>query len=251
MRYLLASDYDGTLYYNKEITERTREALSEWKRQGHIFCLCSGRGPKAALEEMKKGGIHPDLLITGNGSSAIDMDGNLRFYHPFPAARIKEMLDRAHEMGCSGFHIHDTDGELRLFDALRPERTNFSREEAERVTACSQFGAHFRAHPEIAAVYTEWVNTNLPDVTAHYNGANIDCTVRGVDKATGVAEAAKLFGIDLENCYTVGDNMNDLAMLLPYHGAVMATGNPETIKRVGRSTPSVADFICEILESQK
>jgi len=121
-------------------------------------------------------------------------------------------------------------------------------EEAEKITDLTQFGAAFKGRVEVAAEFTRWVNETFSTITAHPNGAYIDCTVRGVDKATGVAEAAKLFGIKLNACYTVGDQKNDLAMLLPYHGAVIETGNPETIEKVGKSTPSVAAFIQEILK---
>ena len=248
MKYLLASDFDGTLLRQKQVSEEDRAAIAAWQKAGHIFCLCSGRAPQAATEEMRKWGLHPDLLITGNGSSAIDMDGRFRFRHLFPEYRIIPMLDRACELNCTGFHLHGKNGELLIWDSTHPTRTNITREQAEQYSGASQFGAIFKGSVDVATLYTEWVNTTLDDVTAHANGAHIDCTVRGVDKATGVAEAAKLFGIDLKNCHTVGDNKNDLPMLLPYHGAAIETGNPETIEKVGKSTPSVAAFIQEILQ---
>ncbi len=248
MKYLLASDYDGTLKRQKQVSEEDRAAIAAWQKEGHIFCLCSGRAPGAAAAEMKEWGLCPDLLITGNGSSAIDMDGQFQFRHPFPTEQITPLLDWGFQHECTAFHFHGANGELLIWDSCTPERTNITREEALQITAPTQMGVVFKGRPEVAAAFADWVNSTTDNVTAHINGAYIDCTVRGVDKATGVAEAAKIFGVDLENCYTVGDNRNDLAMLLPYHGAAMATGNAETIEKVGKSTPSVAAFIQEILQ---
>lgn len=248
MKYLLASDFDGTLLRQKQVSEADRAAITEWQRQGHVFCLCSGRAPKAALEEMEKWGLCPDLLVTGNGSSAMDMDGKIRFQHLFPAEHLPQLLARAHKLECTGFHLHAKDGKLLIWTTLHPGRTNITREQAEAVTEFTQFGSNYKDRPEVAAAFAGWVNETFPDITAHINGTYIDCTARGVDKATGVAAAARIFGVELNNCYTVGDNGNDLAMLLPYHGAAIETGNPETIQKVGKSVASVAAFIKEILQ---
>lgn len=247
MKYLLASDFDGTLLRQKQVSEKDRLAISEWQARGHIFCLCSGRAPKAALEEMKKWALSPDLIITSNGASAIDMEGNIRFRHPFPMEHLPLLLRRAHELDCTGFHLHDREGTLLIRTALQPERNNITREEALSISYATQFGSNYKGRKELAAEFAGWVNETFPNITAHINGCYIDCTLRGIDKATGVAEAAKLFGVALQNCYTVGDQGNDLAMLLPYRGAVVETGNPETIQKVGKSTPSVAAYIKEIL----
>lgn len=248
MKYLLASDFDGTLLRQKQVSDEDRAAIAAWQEAGHIFCLCSGRAPDAALTEMQKWGLSPDLMITGNGSSAINQDGTFAFRHPFPAEHLPALLQRAHELDCTIFHLHDQTGRLLIHDLQNTARTNVTREEAEKITDLTQFGAAFKGRVEVAAEFTRWVNETFSTITAHPNGAYIDCTVRGVDKATGVAEAAKLFGIELSDCYTVGDQKNDLAMLLPYHGAVIETGNPETIERVGKSTPSVAAYINEIMQ---
>ncbi len=248
MKYLLASDFDGTLKRQKRVSQEDIDAIAAWQKAGHIFCLCSGRSPKAAMEEMQEWGLRPDLLITGNGSSAMDMDGKFYFQHLFPAEHLHRLLEKAHELDCSGFHLHAKDGTLLIWTVLQPDRINITREQAETVTEFTQFGSNYKGRAEIAAAFAGWVNETFPNITAHINGTYIDCTVRGVDKATGVKEAAKLFGIELKNCYTVGDNKNDLAMLLPYHGAAIETGNPETIEKVGKSTPSVAAFIQEILQ---
>lgn len=248
MKYLLASDFDGTLLRQKQVSDEDRAAIAAWQKAGHIFCLCSGRAPQAAAEEMQKWGLSPDLLITGNGSSALKKDGTFAFRHPFPAEHLPALLQHAHELECTIFHLHDQKGRLLIHDIQNIARTNITREEAEKITDLTQFGAAFKGRVDVAAEFAAWVEENTDDVTAHINGAYIDCTVRGVSKETGVADAAKIFGIDLENCYTVGDNKNDLSMLLPYHGAAIETGNPETIEKVGKSTPSVAAFIQEILK---
>ena len=40
---LLATDYDGTLKYAKQIMPEDLQAIQDWKNAGNLFVLCTGR----------------------------------------------------------------------------------------------------------------------------------------------------------------------------------------------------------------
>lgn len=248
MRYLLASDLDGTIYRNRKTRPEDLEMILEWQRQGHIFCLCSGRSPFSATNEMQKCGLTPDLLITVNGAAGVDMGGNYYFKHFLPDNTICSIYELGKRFNCQTFAGVPATGVLRCYCTEEENRVVTSTEESIFTEKdLFQFQGIFKTHPEDAKLFSEAVNRELPQVTAHRNGAYIDCTLRGVDKASGVAEAAAHFGIDLDHCYTIGDNGNDLPMLVRFHGAVIEDGDPHTIATVGKTVEGVASFIKEIL----
>lgn len=248
MRYLLASDLDGTIYRNRKTLPEDMAAIAEWQRRGHIFCLCSGRAPQSGITEMKKCGLRPDLLITGNGAACVDMEGNFRFRQLLPEGAAQKIFDLAHEFHVTAVNGQTENGDLLQHSYIDPTRTNVTAEELLRIPRFLQFNAVFKYSPNHAAAFAQRVDAEIEGVTAQPNGVYIDCCASSVNKGTGVAAAAAYFGIPADCCYTIGDNSNDLPMLLSYHGAVISSGNPETVEKVGHAVPNIAAFIDEILK---
>ncbi len=247
MKYLLASDLDGTLFRKGSPLPEDVDAISRWQKQGNLFCLCSGRAPLPAIDAMNKYHLQPDLLICSNGASAVDMSGNIIFRHLFPNDLIPSAYEISANYHCTSVNMQTYEGELLRYCLADSTFTNTTLEDLLSRKDNLQFNFVFMGHPEDAIAFTNRINNTFPQITAHRNGVYIDCSVRGVDKSTGVAEAAAHFGIPLDCCYTVGDNQNDLPMLLRYHGAVIDTGDPYTIKKVGHTVPNIAAFTKEIL----
>ncbi|MBQ8894605.1 MAG: HAD-IIB family hydrolase [Clostridia bacterium] len=248
MRKLLASDLDGTIYRNRKTLPEDIEAITEWQRQGNIFCLCSGRAPLSGIQEMQKCGLHPDLLITGNGAAALDMEGKFLYRKLLPKGVHRRIFALAHEYRVTAVNGQSPEGELFQYSYIDPSRVNISIEDLLAMEEFLQFNAVFKESPEDARAFSDRVDREIDGAAAQRNGVYIDCSAEGVDKGAGVAAAAAHFDIPAEQCYTIGDNNNDLSMLLPYHGAVISDGNPETIEKVGHAVPNIAAFIEEILK---
>ncbi len=246
-KYLLASDYDGTLKQNGVVRPVDIEAIRTWQAAGHIFCLCTGRAPLAAIEIMEKDELTPDLLIVSNGAAIIRMDGQFLAKHPLSRKETAAINQIARECGNSAIACNAENGALLLYSYSDPARRTATVEQMLAEEHPLQYNAVFKDNPNAARRFTNRVNTEVPGATAHLNGVHIDCTARGVDKGQGVKEAAALLDIPLENCHTIGDNENDLPMLLPYHGTAIESGNPETIAKIGKTVPDLATLIKEIL----
>ncbi len=68
----------------------------------------------------------------------------------------------------------------------------------------------------------------LVDVTFSASGGLVECSVRGVTKAHGLAQAAAHLGVDADEVVAFGDMPNDLAMLRwAGHGVAMGNAHPE------------------------
>lgn len=246
-KYLLASDYDGTLKQNGIVSSEDLDAIHTWQAAGHVFCLCTGRALSAAIEMMEKDGLTPDLLIVSNGAALGRMNRQILTKYPLSRKETAAINKIARECGNTAVACNAADGSLMFHSYTNPERCTATVEQMLAEEQPLQYNAVFMGDPEAARRFTDRVNAEVSGATAHLNGVHIDCTVCGVDKGTGVQEAAALLGIPTENCYTIGDNENDLPMLLPFHGAAIESGNPDTVRKVGRCVPNIAAFIKEIL----
>lgn len=76
---ILASDYDGTLFYTVEGLRINVEAVKEFIKQGNIFILNTGRPYSSIKKEIDEHNIEYDYLSCTDGSLLLDKDGNVCF----------------------------------------------------------------------------------------------------------------------------------------------------------------------------
>ena len=79
-KYMLASDYDGTLCKNGVIAKEVIEAIDEFRLKGNIFGIVTGRDYVNGFEYFKKlGSFRFDFILANNGAAAYDADGSVYF----------------------------------------------------------------------------------------------------------------------------------------------------------------------------
>ena len=94
---LLATDWDGTVYYNGEITEENIRAINYFKENGGKFTICSGR----YFEFLKqfKDKISPNTYtICYNGALIFDYEKSDVLYQGFCDGYIFEIIDKIIDM---------------------------------------------------------------------------------------------------------------------------------------------------------
>ena len=67
----------------------------------------------------------------------------------------------------------------------------------------------------------------------------------GVDKPAGIRRYVDAMGLKPERIITVGDNLNDIAMITAYEGYAMANGREET---KAAAPCGVVNSIAELIE---
>ena len=80
-----------------------------------------------------------------------------------------------------------------------------------------------------------------------YNGIYLDIPPAGMDKGVGVARYAEIMGVPHENIYTVGDSMNDAAMITRFKGHAIADGFRDLVDIAPYTCESVSDLIKKII----
>ena len=92
---LIASDFDGTLYRNGEISARDRAAIEAWQAGGNLFGIVTGRGADI-LDTAHRLGIALDYAIAYNGALVLDRDGGVLYEDVFPRGLAREYFDFAY-----------------------------------------------------------------------------------------------------------------------------------------------------------
>lgn len=243
---LLASDFDHTFYRGRTIAEEDLAAIAVWQKAGHLFGLCTGRAPLNAFDPADQFGVKLDFLIASNGAAVLNRERWFVFRQFLPDEAIPQICKLQREAGCMGLYANTSDGGIRRCILEDPKNSDISYEELLKEQSLLQCNARFEDLAE-AAKAAERLQAKVEGIAVHPNGLTIDCSAAGLNKGTGIAKAAEIFGLSEKECFAIGDNRNDLPMLTRFKSACMADGDPETLKIVGRAVPSVAAYIQSLL----
>ena len=89
---LLFSDFDRTLYVNKNITQENLDAINKWQEMGNLFIIATGRYKKSIIEQMKNFLLKPDYYICNNGAVILDKEQNTIFFKYIPNQEIEQII---------------------------------------------------------------------------------------------------------------------------------------------------------------
>ena len=74
---LVASDFDGTLYRNGTVTEEEKQAISQWRKNGNLFGVVTGRNYRFLRADLDGFNIEYDFIISTNGALIRDNKENV------------------------------------------------------------------------------------------------------------------------------------------------------------------------------
>ncbi len=250
MKYMVATDYDGTLFQAGGVGEKTKKAIDEFRKAGNIFGVVTGRDYIWSYGLYKREGLFGfDFVLSNNGAQGWTYDGDRLFCDYIENVNIdgmkltERLVKRNFEQEGVQFGVIMTDKERFNF---HPTLTDGGEDDGD------SFSPHSLIPTYEKIVSATFVYKDVPTTTVAaeiigrefgkyltplQNGRCLDITCAGTNKATGIAKIAKILGVDDGNIYTAGDNMNDIAMLQAYHGCAMTTGVDEA--------KACAEYVCD------
>ena len=238
-------DVDGTLisFRTHKVPASALEALRQAHARGVRLFIATGRAAAdiAELEEIPYDGV-----VALNGADCLMRDGRVVARHPIPRADFERAMQLSEQYGFSlAFELN----EGLYINRLSPGAEEWSRMVAHPMPVetdlyklydnceCCQMCFFFDPEQE------RRVMPELPSLMAtRWCPIFADINVRGVDKATGLAEFAAHFGFASAETMAFGDGGNDAAMLRAA-GVGVAMGNAcdEALKAADYVTASVDD----------
>lgn len=245
---LIALDMDGTLLdSNKHVLPSSEEAISEAAAAGKSVAIASGRCPKmVAMYKDVLPGVRYAICCAG----AVVYD--------LAQGRVLAERDIDPEVVARALRVADEEGAYVL-EVTAGEGVYMQPDEIEMTPQCgvgvyqqlywdtSELVKDAHAVALDPAARISKLNFHFADVSARdrtharlasenvvitdCEASSIEFTSPGVDKGTGLAELARIAGVDIAQTIAVGDAQNDLPMLRAAGlGVAMGNALPEAVE---------------------
>ena len=216
-------DIDGTLIHNGAVSERVVAAITEARRQGHMFFLCTGRS-KSYLPNILRGVDYLDGFVFSCGMRC-EVNGETIYKETF----VRDELRSIAKFVCETGKAAHFEGESDIL-SINSQRTDFHQVSSyAELVACIEKESIAKI-----AIDGQGIAESNPELFAGFAAYDMghysDIVRKGVSKATGMQRVLEYIGIPREDCIGIGDGSNDLPMI-KYAGLGVAMGNaPEHVK---------------------
>ncbi|MDD7966319.1 HAD family hydrolase [Actinomycetospora lemnae] len=262
---MVATDVDGTLLGGaEEPSPRTRAVVARMVEGGVPLVLATGRPPRWVPRVCEALGVHA-LTVAANGAvlydTATDRVVAAETLDVDTLAVVAEGL-RAAVPGCGlavervGTGAFDRREDQFVSEAAyvhawpHPDHRHVASGDLLAEPVVKVLARHPTRTSEDMAQAARRAVGHLVDVTYSAGGGLLECAVRGVTKATGLAWAAAHHGVGAGEVVAFGDMPNDLAMLRwAGHGVAVANAHPDVLHVADEVTASnLDDGVASVLE---
>jgi Cof subfamily protein (haloacid dehalogenase superfamily) len=234
---VLVLDIDGTLTNSqKEITEKTKNAIIDTMKRGHKVILASGRPTygmhryEKELELKENGGF----LLSFNGGRVVDCaSGEVIYQKTLPKETIPKLYDFAKKHQC-GLITYENENiilgtEMDEYIAIESRINGMEIKKVDHFTEYVDFDVNkclMTAPPKQAEKYTEMLQEELGDTLSIYRSEPffIEIMPKGIDKANSLDKMLSSVNLYRENTICCGDGYNDISMI-QYAGIGVAMEN--------------------------
>ena len=269
---LLVMDLDGTLLpHGGAISERTTAAIRAARERGVITTISSGRNIPSFIEYARTAGVNGPL-IGMQGAIAREMpalgeigSGALLRHVPFTSTLAARAVEWCRQNDLWGHAVIQDD---YAFDATDPHYETYqgwlAGNAVERLHSITDLAHHLRQEPKEISKVVAHAPAGHPETVLEQAreafGGELDITIShpeyleftapGVNKGAALAWLAERLNIPLAETMAIGDQHNDLEMLLAAGHGVAMHGAPEPVQRAARylAPPSEADGAARMIE---
>ena len=234
---LIVSDFDGTLANSDNgVTDEVKNAINNFVADGGIFAVCTGRILPSILPRVRQIGLK-GLGIACQGSVVADIEsGKILRNATFRAGETAEICAFFEEINTNvqayftdGFYSDLPVGEkhLKLYEDIIGVTARHSDKPLSQVVHGENFN-------KVATLCRPDEQAELYNKIKEKFGARFDVTCSakvlievsplGETKGAAVKFLSAHYGVPIEKCCAVGDNLNDLSMI-EAAGVGVAVGN--------------------------
>ena len=229
MKYkMIVCDFDGTLCCrDNTLSEKNVQAVRDYLARGGIFVINSGRMNKSVRKYEKQLGIDVlPLSIAGfQGGYIVDNSGKTVVKEAIDCQTSIKIIEHAEKLG---LYVHTYDAEDVLIEKAHPIADQY-RElcgvTLKEVGKVSKFvGDNHYDCPKILTVvpaekakeYAEELRAmNLPGVAiVRSHDYFVEAVPTGGGKGNAIVKIAEYYGVDLSEVIAVGDQENDISMVV-------------------------------------
>ena len=224
MTHIFASDYDGTLYHNKPISQEDLVAIHRFRAKGYKFGIVTGRSINSIFEEAQAYKIPFDFLVGVNGGCVLDHGLNQINNHKIKDEVVKDLLQVIDDFGVIEYGV--SEGYLHTDVDYENYFQNEFNNDLDFIVGNGISGIYIHTYGneealELANVINERFNKN--DIRCSSNNQYIDIDTISNSKTTGIDDVVNFYKYQGQ-IYTVGDSYNDVPMLRDFFRFLMGNG---------------------------
>jgi len=263
---LVAIDMDGTLLNSKnQVSDRTRNAIEEAKKNGVHIILSTGRILKSALSY--SGSLNlKNPIVACNGAIIVDESQNIVYRKTMDKGLVKDIVNLAKQ---ENIYCHFYD-ESRFYSSMRVEeilqfynegneKTNTSIElrvfdDIEEIINTKDFNIYkfifIENNKDKLQNFRTQLNT-LSNINISSSWSNnVEAMGLNVSKGEAIKELCNRLNIDKSQVIAIGDSENDLSMInFAGLGVAMGNGNELIKEQSGYITSSNdEDGVAKVIE---
>ena len=236
----LASDFDGTLYFEDGVKEDDRKAILAFQKH-HLFGLCTGR-PLIGVQHYLENCIQPDFYIVSSGACILDKEGHVLYEQTLSKAITKTIFEQYHEKAEVSIQA-----DFRIYTLVQNSQIPLAQTYVESIDCIGDdhiFGLSINAvNEKQAKQWTYDLNATYKEIMAFQNKEYIDIVKRGCSKGEAIKKLKSLLHLDY--IYGIGDSYNDIPMLESADCSFTFYDSPEIVQK---EATHLVSSICEAIE---
>ena len=248
---LIVSDFDGTLITSDQrILPEVKKAISDYVSDGGIFAVCTGRMLASILPQVRSLGLE-GLVVACQGTVIADIkSGEFIRCGGFNRDEAAEISLALEELGApinaySGDELYTNIPEDNKYLKLYEKITGIVGKHV-RMPLSQYILSNDKKWQKIASLCRPDDRQRLLDCLSQKFAGKYDVTCSadvlvevsplGDDKGNALKFLANHYGISIENTVAIGDNLNDLPM-------IVAAGTGVAVGNAAQGLKEAADFI--------
>ncbi|MHD0316605.1 HAD family hydrolase [Fusobacterium sp. THCT1E2] len=234
---LLFSDFDRTLYVNRNITKENLDAVNKWQVEGNLFIITTGRHKKSIIEQMENFFLKPDYYICNNGAVILDKEKNTIFSKCISNQMIEEIIKYICENYENSFEIIEKERTIKIInnrgiDNHNPTDIILDKAHISSIKDVVQLHKKFDTEKRVNELVIDLNTKFRSSLAAYANVLNVDIVANGINKSTGIDFICREID-SVDDILVIGDSYNDIEMVQKYNGFTVEHGN-EDIKKIAR-----------------
>ncbi len=244
---ILASDFDGTLYFEHQLENYRQddlEAIKKFQSYGHKFGVCTGR-PLIGVTDFASSEFTFDFYIVNSGAIVLDQDFKVISKKDIALTTIKDVYE--HYQGIEML-IATVD---KLF--MANIEADFDNPIITRLTSLKQLHGETILSFSLLLkneAYARKVKKTLEkyeDLEVFQNINAIDCAPKDCSKKSGIQIIQEYYQVDKNDLACIGDSYNDICMLEYLDNSFTFDYSPKEVQEAAKNVVRHLDECVEKL----
>ena len=231
MKKILISDYDLTFFINEEGIKKNIAAVKEFRNQGNLFVIATGRSYDSIKKHAKKYGFSYDYCILNHGATIIDSHDNILYNNPIDNNLLMNLFD-----------ILDLENAKKYFCCHKLKEIH----DTTNLTDITKVNVLYESFAKTKEINKK-INNDNDFITYINRRKTLEVVSSSTNKFCAIKKLIQMKNLNSYQVYTIGDGYSDINMIKKYNGFAIK-GAIEEVKEIAtKEYSNVSNLIEDII----